>query len=339
MSIQSTTQKTPIIDKGLDATTIKKLPGPPEFTEELHMRQETDGVLLECYLIYEPEHQATWFKEDQALLGALDFDEKYQPFLERRGDWTYCALAIRHLSQEDAGNYTVSVRNKYGEKANHVRLSMKDSKEPSKVPGGIEPTFFRKPSSRQEGNKLHLECEIEALPKPEIKWYRDETEILESPKYQFYRAIQPSNPNIHFVRLTITDAGNDDGGNYVVRAINEMGDKDCTLALNFGGPSGDDENVPAKIYEQPELRQPDPTVLILEAHVQANPKPKVTWLCNGDFVKESDRKFAKLESRPDGKNRWNCTLTILQPNKSDAGEYKASVKNKWGTDYTTFQLG
>ncbi len=53
-------------------------PGPPEFTEELHMRQETDGVLLECYLIYEPEHQATWFKDDQVLLGALDFDEKYQ---------------------------------------------------------------------------------------------------------------------------------------------------------------------------------------------------------------------------------------------------------------------
>lgn len=53
-------------------------PGPPEFTEELHMRQETDGVLLECYLIYEPEHMATWFKDGEILLGALDFDEKYQ---------------------------------------------------------------------------------------------------------------------------------------------------------------------------------------------------------------------------------------------------------------------
>ena len=125
------------------------------------MRQETDGVLLESYLIYEPEHQATWFKEDQPLLGALDFDEKYQvcfslnfifissvndmlndisygyksnhyfqPFLERRGDWTYCALAIRHLSQEDAGNYSVTVRNKHGEKSNHVRLSMKDPNAP-----------------------------------------------------------------------------------------------------------------------------------------------------------------------------------------------------------------
>ena len=43
-------------------------PGPPEFTEELRMRQETDGVLLESFLIYEPEHQATWFKGDISRL-------------------------------------------------------------------------------------------------------------------------------------------------------------------------------------------------------------------------------------------------------------------------------
>ena len=42
------------------------------------MRQETDGVLLESFLIYEPEHQATWFKEGKALLGGLDYDERYQ---------------------------------------------------------------------------------------------------------------------------------------------------------------------------------------------------------------------------------------------------------------------
>ena len=76
---------------------------------------------------------------------------------------------FRHLSQEDAGNYSVKVKNQYGEKANHVRLSMKDENAPSKE-GTIEPTFFRKPSSRQEGKKLHLECEIEALPRPEIQW-------------------------------------------------------------------------------------------------------------------------------------------------------------------------
>ncbi len=110
-----------------------------------------------------------------------------------------------------------------------------------------------------------------------------------------------------------------------------MGEKDCTLALNFGkenfgdliiltffhyincasgGASDDEDNVPAKVYEQPELKQPDPTLLILEAHIHANPKPKVTWLCNGDFIKESDRKHSRLEPRPGEKNKWNAVLTI-----------------------------
>ncbi|CAB4066934.1 unnamed protein product [Lepeophtheirus salmonis] len=314
-------KKTPIVDKGLEATTIKKLPGQPEFTEELHLRQETDGVLLESYLIYEPEHIATWFKDGKELLGALDFDEKYQPFLERRGDWTYCALAIRHLSQEDAGNYTLTVRNQYGEK-----------KEV------FEPAFFRKPSSRQEGNKLHIECEIEALPKPDIRWYRNDQEIQENEKYSFYRAVQQSNVNIHFARLTVLNPGPNDGGNYVVRAVNEIGDKDCTIALNFGDLVGDENNVPAKIYEQPQLKQPDPNILILEAHIHANPKPKITWLCNGDFIKESDRKYAKLEPRVGEKNKWNATLTIVKPTKADSGDIKCSAKNKWGNDHTTFNL-
>ena len=107
----------------------------------------------------------------------------------------------RHLSNEDAGNYKVVVKNKHGEKANHVRLSMKDENAPKT--DGIEPTFFRKPSSRQEGKKLHLECEIEALPRPDIFWFLGDQQLKEGDKYTFYRAIQPSNPNIHFIRLTI----------------------------------------------------------------------------------------------------------------------------------------
>ena len=56
----------------------------------------------------------------------------------------------------------------------------------------------------QEGKRLHLECEIEALPKPEISWFLGDNRLEEGEKYSFYRAIQPSNPNIHFVRLTIS---------------------------------------------------------------------------------------------------------------------------------------
>ena len=60
-----------------------------------------------------------------------------------------------------------------------------------------------------------------------------------------------------------------------MKAVNSIGEKDCTLALNFGGGSEDEDNVPARIYEQPLLLQPNPSTLILEAHIHANPKPKV----------------------------------------------------------------
>ena len=48
-----------------------------------------------------------------------------------------------------------------------------------------------------------------------------------------------------------------------MKASNAMGEKDCTLALNFGGPLGDEENIPAKIYEKPVLEQPDNATLIM----------------------------------------------------------------------------
>ena len=49
----------------------------------------------------------------------------------------------------------------------------------------------------------------------------------------------------------------------MISASNAMGTKDCTLALNFGGPLGDEDNIPPKIYEQPILEQPDNATLIM----------------------------------------------------------------------------
>ena len=40
-----------------------------------------------------------------------------------------------------------------------------------------------------------------------------------------------------------------------MKAVNGVGEKECTLALNFGGGAEDEENVPARIYEQPLLLQ------------------------------------------------------------------------------------
>jgi len=144
------------------------------------------------------------------------------------------------------------------------------------------------------------------------------------------------------------------------------GEKDCTLAPNFGGGAEREDIVPARLYEPPLLLKPDPNTLILEAHIHSNPKPKVTWMCNGDLLAESERKMSRLEPMEEA-NKWRVRLIIMPPDhcfhgtlhnvsdgfyglftstalrkpsaEADSGDYKCSMKNKWGSDHTTFALG
>ncbi len=44
--------------------------------------------------------------------------------------------------------------------------------ERPKLPDGIPPRFPKKPTIKQDGNNLVLECILEANPLPEITWYR-----------------------------------------------------------------------------------------------------------------------------------------------------------------------
>ena len=66
--------------------------------------------------------------------------------------------------------------------------------------------------------------------------------------------------------------------------MNSVGEKEFTLALNFGGGADNEENGPARIYEQPLLLQPDSSTLILEAHIHANPVPKVCIIETYRFI-------------------------------------------------------
>ena len=56
----------------------------------------------------------------------------------------------------------------------------------------------------------------------------------------------PTQPLVKLTCSPFKNPSSEDGGNYVVRATNPVGEKDCTLALNFGGGPDNEENVPAR---------------------------------------------------------------------------------------------
>ena len=122
------------------------------------------------------------------------------------------------------------------------------------------------------------------------------------------------------------------------------GEKDCTLALNFGGGAETEDNVPARfeyirlralqvkflvlpscrVFEQPLLLQPDPNTLILEGHIHANPKPKVgpsTYSSSNSgrslsrsprlfFCRSRSRQFYQHFSSPRSHTAWSGDLAV-----------------------------
>jgi hypothetical protein len=95
------------------------------------------------------------------------------------------------------------------------------------------PSFTQKPQLRQEdeGNRLIFECQLLASPKPEINWFRGETQLAEDNRTNM--KIQSVGTNKFLVVLELDDVIESDAGLYKVKAKNKMGEVAASINLNF----------------------------------------------------------------------------------------------------------
>lgn len=97
------------------------------------------------------------------------------------------------------------------------------------------PRITVKPSLQQldNGNKLEFHCQIEASPKPEIKWFKENVLINESPRVK--SRVESKNDNLYDLYLVIDNLTSDDSGQFKVSAKNRIGEVAAAIALNFAG--------------------------------------------------------------------------------------------------------
>jgi len=95
------------------------------------------------------------------------------------------------------------------------------------------PSFTQKPQLRQEddGNRLIFECRLLGCPKPEITWFRGETQLFED--HRTVMKIQAVATNTYVVILELDDVVEMDAGLYKVKAKNQMGEVAASINLNF----------------------------------------------------------------------------------------------------------
>lgn len=86
-------------------------------------------------------------------------------------------LILKEVDSSRTGDYKCLAKNKFGESFASINLNFVQGK--SKQPAdGRAPKFPVKPSIKQIGQSLKIECVVEANPKPIITWYHDHVKTI-----------------------------------------------------------------------------------------------------------------------------------------------------------------
>jgi hypothetical protein len=103
----------------------------------------------------------------------------------------------------------------------------------------IAPRLIKKLNLSQEdyGNRLIISCEVEASPKPDIIWLKDNKELAYSNRIS--STINGNKSNSYSVCLDINDVTPSDSGLYKAIIKNYLGEVSASITLNFAGMSNE----------------------------------------------------------------------------------------------------
>ncbi|KXJ80778.1 hypothetical protein RP20_CCG023458 [Aedes albopictus] len=312
----------------------------PSFTQKPQLRQEDDGnrLVFECQLIAKPKPAIEWYRSEELLSQNARTKFKIQSFGENK---YFVVLELDDVIDTDAGLYKVKAKNRMGEVSASINLNFSPVDEPvEKQIDGLAPTFIKKPSIQQEndGKRLIFECQIQADPKPQIRWSHNSKVIDNTPRHKF--KVQ-NDGKLYFATLEVDNVTFEDSGKYKVTAKNELGESSATISLNF-----DSEEVPVPadgfkpaFTERPVTRQSDDGKnIVFECRCIGDPKPTYTWQV---YHEKNEIQMGGRFSSETEVDQNHCHLirfTIRDVKQLDRGVYNVVAKNKHGDSSAIINL-
>ena len=298
----------------------------PTFTERPVIRQSDEGtkIIFQCRLAGEPKPNLIWYhgekkvEESSRVKMTIKLDKKM---------YYLCCLEISNVEAADAGQYKAIAKNEYGESQATINLTFEESAAGKpKIPDGVAPRFPAKPTIRQDGDNLVMECNLEAHPLPEITWYRGDKRVEETSRIK--HEVKTVSKHKYLLMLTITNPSMTDGGLYRCNAFNPFGDSNANINLNFetgdeqaaappspapakktstakppaeepvkkqstaAAPAATAEGFPPTFTEKPRIVPNETgTLVTMKFKVRAKPKAEMQWFKGSTKIKEGS-KFA-----------------------------------------------
>jgi titin len=271
---------------------------PPEILEGL---ESTDVIKGECVVLKScikgaPYPSVSWFKDSVEI--------KKDDRFNLSSSNNIFSLEIKKSELSDSGSYRVSAFNSVGETSSSADLNILMLPE---IKEGFSDLVLI------EGGILELKCNILGVPKPNITWLKDETEIREDDE-----TVLEQNDSLFSLKKSSMKSL--DEGKYKLKVENKVGKTEASSLVTVLIPPSFD-----KTLDELTLLENDD--LHIEVAVLGKPTPNLQWLKDD------------TELKPDKRTKINkkgtiSSLTIKKLDPSDAGRYQCFLKSEAGENTT-----
>ncbi|CAL7949959.1 unnamed protein product [Xylocopa violacea] len=242
----------------------------------------------------------------------LKFTQQNKPASDKLTETTV-TLTVPKCSKDDIGEYTLKLKNKYGEAESSAFLNLLLAPEIDEL----------KDVMANVGESLTWEATVKGNPKPDITWTKDGTVLESGDRFEF----EEDKRNNKF-RLIIKKVEVDDKGTYQIVAKNNLGEASAEANLTTH------TETPIFMKELANVDCKDRANLDLKVRVTGIPKPTLTWLKDGNVVQEDDRH--QITTHVDG--IVDSTYSIIKFSANDVGVVRCQATNIAGSAQTACEL-
>ncbi|KAG7203298.1 hypothetical protein KM043_010391 [Ampulex compressa] len=286
----------------------------PRFSEPL---QDVDVALgdngeFQATFTADPVPDVTWFckgheisPEDNKLKWSIENKPAADKLTESK-----VTLKVPQCSKDDTGEYTLKLKNKWGEGEASAFLNLllrPEIEEFKDVSGPVE-------------EMLEWEVIVKGNPKPDITWTKNDSDLQKGDRFD----MEEDKRNNKY-KLIIKSVSLEDGGTYTLKAKNYLGEVagQAELKPHTEPPTFMKELSNVSCCHREDVEQ--------KIRVTGIPKPKVTWLKDGEAIQEDARH--KISTHVDG--LVDSTYSITTFSAEDIGTVTCHARSIAGTASTS----
>ncbi|ESO04842.1 hypothetical protein HELRODRAFT_78348, partial [Helobdella robusta] len=248
-----------------------QVPCKPKFVDFLQNKdvQEGSRAHFKFHVSGKPVPEITWYKN-----GVEVRPDKNHDIIKKEA---LVQLIIRHATQEDTGRYVCVAKNEGGQVQSSAQLNVKAPQEPPRFLDRLQSTSVR------EGDTVKLSVRVTGKPEPEVTWFRQGQQIMNTKDFQISKS-----GDEHI--LLIPEVFGEDQGKITVKATNSAGQSQCTADLNveaLPNPFPPEFSVP---LSDQVIQEGNPVSFMTEA--SGFPYPQYIWQKDGralDSYKDCSR--------------------------------------------------